>query len=249
MNTKKLGLFAVTALLASFGAHADTVQWDFTSSLMTGTSEAINYTPFPLAPCTGYGSCGVTPTTGIISGEVDATNGSVTNFNFSFNGVNYGTNVFSYGNIGGGVTGFGYTTETTTTPNLSIFNPTGGFNGYGLTGYIDMSSGAPLINLSVSPVGAEGPGGTFFDLIINPTGTQFSLGYTDVEPGAGCSGYSGPLITTTSGSTLNPCSMQLASTSAGSWKAPELDPSSAASGLTLLLGTFAVLRGRRKVAA
>jgi len=247
MNRKFLRLLAVSAMAASFSAHADTLQWDFTSGLMTGTSETYDYGVFPLGPCSGYGSCGVTPTSGTINGVVDVTNGSVTNFDISFNGVNYGTNQFSYGNIGGGVTGAGFTTEITTIPNLSLFTPSAPGPGaaYGLTGYIDMSSGAPLINLSVGPGGAEGLGATFFDLVINPNGTQFSLGYSDVEPGAGCSGYSGPLITTTSGTPLNPCSMQLSSASAGTWKAPELDPTSAASGFTLLLGCLLVLRGRR----
>ena len=44
--------------------------------------------------------------------------------------------------------------------------------------------------------------------------------------------------------------MQVSSASAGTWKAPELDPNSAASGLALLLGGLAVLCGRReKIAA
>jgi hypothetical protein len=233
MNTKKLGLFAVTAMAASFSTHAQTVQWDFTSGLLTGTSQTGSA---PGTPCfSAPSNCGVTPTLGIITGEVDATNGAVTSFNFNFDGVNYGTNLFSYGNIGDGVSGPVRTNENTGIPNLSLY--TGA-----LTGYIDLSSGAPIINLAQSANNA----GVTFDLVINSTSTQFGLSYFDVAPGINCD-YSDPLISTTGGSVRNPCAMQVSSTTPGSWKAPELDSSSAASGLTLLLGGLTVLRGRRKV--
>jgi hypothetical protein len=237
MNTKKLGLFAAAAMAASFSSHAQTVQWDFTSGLLTGTSDAAP--PLPPGPCGS--DCGVTPTFGIITGEVDATNGSVTSFNFNFNGVNYGTNNFSYSNIGGGVTGSGTTTENTFIPNLSLFTPTNGPDFYGVTGYIDLSSGAPIVNLAVSANTAS----ITYDLVINSTGTRFGLDYADVAAGIGC-GYYDSLITAPNATVLNPCSMQVSSTTPGTWKTPELDPSSAASELTLLLGALLVLRGRRE---
>jgi hypothetical protein len=49
------------------------------------------------------------------------------------------------------------------------------------------------------------------------------------------------------GGTINPCTVVASSTKAGVWRVttvPEIDPLSAASGLTLLLGGFVVLSGR-----
>jgi hypothetical protein len=50
------------------------------------------------------------------------------------------------------------------------------------------------------------------------------------------------------GPTINPCSLGVSNSKAGVWtvSVPEIDPSSAAGGLTLLLGGVAVLRARRK---
>ena len=53
------------------------------------------------------------------------------------------------------------------------------------------------------------------------------------------------------GPTINPCSLGVSNSEAGVWTVstkavPEIDPSSATSGLTLLLGGVAVLRARRK---
>jgi hypothetical protein len=55
------------------------------------------------------------------------------------------------------------------------------------------------------------------------------------------------------GPTINPCSVNVSNSKAGVWTVsstavPEIDPSSAASGLTLLVGGVAVLRARRKLA-
>ena len=78
-------------------------------------------------------------------------------------------------------------------------------------------------------------------LTIGPTGDSISYVYE---------GSNGPCTQQRSGGGPNPCTVVASSNSAGAWqvtRAPEIDPASAATGLTLLLGGVAVLRGRRKL--
>jgi hypothetical protein len=91
-----------------------------------------------------------------------------------------------------------------------------------------------------------------FDLGIGPSGDAFSetaaFGgfYGCSNSGSGAFAYVGPAA-------ASPCSMNLSNPTAGVWTtaspapvaAPEIDSTSAASGLTLLLGGLLVLRGRR----
>ncbi len=69
----------------------------------------------------------------------------------------------------------------------------------------------------------------------------------------GCGNYQLEFDTgsTYTGNSISPCVVQASSTTAGKWtvsstNAPEIDPEFAGSGLTLLAGCLAILRGRRR---
>jgi len=83
---------------------------------------------------------------------------------------------------------------------------------------------------------------------IGSGGDSFQL--FELGEAVGC-GF-GPNYVNYVGTTGNnaPCNVNVANPTAGVWtRAREIDPASAASGLTPLLGGLAVLRGRRKIAA
>jgi hypothetical protein len=72
----------------------------------------------------------------------------------------------------------------------------------------------------------------------------------------GCESYQRVFDTgsTYTGDTISPCYVQASDAAAGTWtvsttNAPEMDPGFAGSGLTLLAGCLAVLRGRRRARA
>jgi hypothetical protein len=92
------------------------------------------------------------------------------------------------------------------------------------------------------------------DFVIGPTGVQVSLvGLVPGQPEYPCGAaeltfsgtYPNGIYT---GPTIKNCSVTVNSAQPGQWSvAPEIDPTSAASGLALLLGGLAAVRGRRGV--
>jgi hypothetical protein len=91
------------------------------------------------------------------------------------------------------------------------------------------------IDLSFTFVGTNSPSGN--SIVLGTSGdsyTGFGSTPSGCAPSGGCSLF-----------------IQENTTTAGVWsvaqKAPEIDPASAASGMTLLLGGLAVMRGRRKL--
>jgi hypothetical protein len=88
-------------------------------------------------------------------------------------------------------------------------------------------------------------------IVIGPSGDSLDFTYIRQEVGCGtiANTFGGTVY---QGATINPCTLEVSNKTAGGWlvtttQAPEIDPASAASGLTLLLGGLAVLRGRRKL--
>jgi hypothetical protein len=87
-----------------------------------------------------------------------------------------------------------------------------------------------------------------FDLSIGPSGdafsySQYGIGLGGVNCTNGVSGLAGTFLGPKGD---YPCTMNVGNSSAGAWtQAPEIDPASAAGGLTLLLGGLSILRGRR----
>jgi hypothetical protein len=97
--------------------------------------------------------------------------------------------------------------------------------------------------------------GTPSQLSIGPQGDMASYLYsTTLQGTCGNIASEGPPGATYTGSTISPCSVQAASSTPGTWtvtttSAPEIDPGTAASALTLLAGFAALVRGRRRATA
>jgi hypothetical protein len=81
-----------------------------------------------------------------------------------------------------------------------------------------------------------------------------SVSYSFADTNGGCLSHLSTIGANTyanTGPAINPCSVDASNRTAGTWTvtgalaAPEIDPAFAASGLTLLFGGIAVLRGRR----
>jgi hypothetical protein len=126
--------------------------------------------------------------------------------------------------------------------------------------FIDILSGSPLFNgdftFSTNAKGAiDGWSISLDGSVPGPGGYELTATSVDIR---GVGGDSATLSTTctaffTFGSPQNfGCGSSGSNTTPGVWtspaaKAPEIDPASAAGGLTLLLGGVAVLRGRRRL--
>jgi hypothetical protein len=86
-----------------------------------------------------------------------------------------------------------------------------------------------------------------FVITIGPNGDAFSDSYSgvlNVNCGLNGDNSQGTFVGPAS---AFPCTMNVSNPTAGVWTAPEIDPATATSGLALLLGGVAVLRGRRNL--
>jgi hypothetical protein len=131
----------------------------------------------------------------------------------------------------------------TETPPMRRVRPVLAFlAGFGLTTSGNTLTGA-IFNLQTD--WAKAPN---FQLNIGPSGDGF--GYLVAE--GNCS-VGGVYTATYVGAVANsPCTVNVSNSTAGVWNvtsAPEVDPSSTASALSLLIGGLCVLRGSRKVVA
>jgi hypothetical protein len=143
---------------------------------------------------------------------------------------------------------------------LSNFTPSGStqidFCGAG-DGCIDFTTSHGAITGATIDITGANYHLPFDTLSIGPSGDSVSYLYATSNGGCqsvplvhGANG-TGTMFTYT-GPTIRPCSVNAGSASAGTWTvtgalaAPEIDPASAAAGLTLLLGGMAVMRGRRQ---
>ena len=106
-----------------------------------------------------------------------------------------------------------------------------------LAGCIDLTTKNGQITGATIAISGSGPDVTSNTANIGPAGDSFSYAFGDL--GSMCGNGSGECFLTAANET--PGTWTVATTSA-----PEIDPGSAASGLTLLLGTLAVLRSKRK---
>jgi len=125
-----------------------------------------------------------------------------------------------------------------------------GLGAMGVSGCLTLTTSGDTV--TGATIDLQNPGnyhGTVADVTIGPSGDSFSErdGYGGVF---GCSGDRSVGVFTYVGSnSASPCSMNVSDSTAGRWTvaAPEIDPASMASSLTLLLGGFLVLRGRRTI--
>lgn len=102
------------------------------------------------------------------------------------------------------------------------------------------------VDIAVSQ-GVESMASSFSNLSIGPLGDAATVENTGC--GAALQGTTG---TTYTGPSMGVCYLQAANSTAGSWtvaSAPEIDPGTAGSALTLLAGFAAMVRGRRRATA
>jgi hypothetical protein len=228
MNYKFLGL-VMTVLFAPVATNAQVTTLDYQGSVMTGSSDYLptgftdtNGTIGPTLPSMPFvGSFDATIT---LDGSLSANDLTLTSLNVDVNGISLSAGPVAgpspFG-IGGFVAGQGQVDLTTSNGEIT----------------------GAIINISSNP--HRGP---VEQLTIGPTGDFFSYFYSS---SAGICETLVPINGTPyAGPTINPCDVSASSSAAGRWtvtQAPEIDPASAASGLTLLLGGLAMLRGRRRL--
>jgi hypothetical protein len=232
MNYKILGLVA----LLTGPATAQETTLNFQGGDMTGTSTFLptgltapangGIPDLPTAPVIGTFTGSI-----VVDGSIAAHNLNLVDFGFTFTGNNG--------------TPFSVDAE----PGQFAFLSGGGVKFTSPTGEIDLTTSHGAItgaSVFLSDSFSHGPSDT---LSLGAGGGSFTWEFGST--GGNCDNlkpqFEGGVYT---GSTINPCSLQV-SGSSGAWlvttTAPEIDPASAASGLTLLLGGIAVLRGRRKL--
>jgi hypothetical protein len=244
----KNGISVLSALglaVAPIAVQAQVTVLDYQGNVITGLSTYLPSgftTPtqtysLPTAGYTGTVSVEIT-----LSGSLAANDLTLTSFKSNLAGTD-GTNVSLY--VGPGP--------------LSNFTPSGStqidFCGPG-DGCIDFTTSHGAITGATIGISGSTYHSAFDTLSIGPGGDSLSYLYGSVN--GGCQSVplvhgtnSAGTVFTYSGPTIRPCSINAGSSAAGTWTvtgvlaAPEIDPASAAGGLTLLLGGIAVLRGRR----
>jgi hypothetical protein len=231
MNTKILGLLAVGLTAGPIAANAQTTTLDYQGTVMNGISIYLpvgqtQATPLPTANFTGTLTASLT-----LTGSLSANDLTLVSYDINLNGRSNGT-IFSLTNITAG-------------PPDVIREP-GGPIFCGTTSCIDLTTSHGAFTGATIDLTSFTYHSNFEHVVIGPTGDSFSFAFGNVNGGcesilpANNAPYMGP--------TINPCRADASNSKAGVWtvtRTPEIDPASAVSGLTLLLGGVAVLRGRR----
>jgi hypothetical protein len=232
MNTKILGLLAVGLTAGPIAANAQTTTLDYQGTVMNGISTYLpvgqtQATPLPSADFTGTLTASLT-----VTGSLSARDLTLVSYDINLNGRSNGT-IFSLTHITAGppdvireaqgvVPNFCDTTNC-----IDLTTSHGAFTG----ATIDLTSFSYHTSFEHVVIGPTGD--SFAFLFANTNGTCENILPHDAP-------YMGP--------TINPCTASASNGEAGVWtvtRTPEIDPASAVSGLTLLLGGAAVLRGRR----
>jgi hypothetical protein len=236
MNRKSLGLtgfLAVAALTASAAVSAQAVTFDFTGIV---TSSDLGGTTAGMAVTGTY-------TINFGDTDLDVSNNAIGEPNWS-RGVEGGAAYSSLNEpaetsavFSSSVTVGSPTTATTTFTNsgLSAFGNSSGVIG-GSPFYIasvqDYTSATSYVDSSITLIDLTDPfGGSGLPLILPTTTATGEIG----------------IVSNLGSSSINGQQIDYSITSLSRVSAPEINQTSAASGLTLLLGGLAVLRGRRKV--
>jgi hypothetical protein len=246
MNNKILVLLAVGILTAPITGNAQITTLDYQGYVMYGSStylptnfvQPIN-TPNVRLPTTG--ASGEFTAVLTLSGSLSANNLVLTSYD-----VNFAGNSFAPGNTG---TSFSFGPIVPGPEPLIGLVSVSCLDAdacYQLTSAKGAITGATLFFSNTtyheSPVFAT----------IGTSGDSFS--YTYATTSGGCANlvpHGPPGNPYYAGPTINPCGLGVSNSKAGVWSVstkavPEIDPSSTASGMTLLLGGIAVLRARRK---
>jgi hypothetical protein len=240
MNTKILGLLAVTVIAVPIAASAQETTLDYQGYVMGGTSTIVGV---PFDPSEGVIGVASPPISTIATLDATVTySGSVAQNNLVVDSyeINLTANngaSFELQNIGDGFGGPFISNGTSACGSDSAFV----FGCINLTTSGDSVTGA-TINLGF-PINHA----TDFNLSIGPNGDAFSASVYG-EGAYQCGPTESPSYTYVGPASATPCTMNVSNPTAGVWtQAPEIDAMSTASGLTLFLGSILVLRGRRGV--
>jgi hypothetical protein len=226
MNSKILRLFAVGLMAGPMCANAQTATLEYQSNALTGSTTYYSNptSPYLLTPQEFAASFATTPFIGNITASLNLVGGD------SLSGM---VNVMGYN---GTSIDLGFDVNATNLGNAS--QPFSAFAGS--SGTIDLIKSNGAITGATIDVAFSSYHGSNMFLAIGPNGDSVSYTYAGVNGACTQQGAAEP----------NPCTVVASSKSAGVWlvtQAAEIDPASAASGLTLLLGGLTVLRGRRKL--
>jgi hypothetical protein len=239
MNIKTLGLLAVALVAGPMAANAQITTLEYQGNVMSGTSTylpsgfvtSILFPPLPTLPFTGTFTASVT-----LSGSISANDLMLVSYGFNLNGTN-GTSS-AIGVDAGMAPIIPYLAPdfcSDTGSCIDLTTSKGAITGATID-FLSDEYHAPKSEATIGPTGDS-----FSYLLATSNGTCDDMFY----PIATSPGYYYP------GPGFNPCTVNVSNTKAGDWtvsttQVPEIDPASATSGLTLLLGGLLVLRGRER---
>jgi hypothetical protein len=245
MHTKILGLLTAMVMAMPMAASAQETTLDYQGYVMGGTSTTyIGPEPPPLA--------GVLPFSQLVSAPVSTTATIDATLTYSGSLAQNDLVIDSY--------------EVNLTANngqtFSLLNILQGFGGpLTLDGTSACYGGPQSVCITLTASGNTVTGASIelrqtfskpedFDLSIGPNGDSFSystygIGSDSILAGTDCRNPGG--VTFVGPARASPCTMDVSNPTAGLWTvaAPEINPNSAPSALTLLLGGLVALRGRR----
>ncbi len=244
MNNNLLGMLGTALIAAPLAASAQTTVLDYQGNLMLGSS-----TYLPTGFTTPNNGNIVLPTTGFegtftasitLAGSLAANDLYITSYNLSLNGSN--------GYSDGSNSAYAYISSP-----IFAEVPQGGtsFCGSPLGSCIDLTANHGAITGADIEIFSNGYHASTSVFDIGPSGDSYNFqlattngtcqNYVPISPGSG--GYTVYL-----GPAINPCSASIGNATAGTWtvtQTPEIDLSFALSGVMLLVGGVAVLRGGR----
>jgi hypothetical protein len=237
MNKKILGSVVVGFLMtAPLAATAQVTTLFYQGDFMTGTSTYLPvgltapgngvFATLPTAPVLGAFTVSLT-----VDGSISANDLTLVSTAFNFNGSNGVANFSPSIELDAQVITFGGVDFSVPGGDIILTSSNGAITG-------------ATVDLRNTPFREPS---SLID--IGPTGDSFTYGYGGGLGGCQDLVLSGPNPVPYAGPAINPCSVSASNATPGAWlvttQAPEIDTRSAASGLTLLLGGLAVMRGRR----
>jgi hypothetical protein len=244
MNNKILVMLTAGLMAAPIAAIAQITTLSYDGDLMAGTSTYLptglivpngTFATLPTAPVTGEFTASLA-----VSGSLAANNLKLISFDVTFNGSN-------------GIPGFSPVIDFGPAPLDSFGGPSfctdAAFGG----GCINLTTSNGAITGATWDLVNKGYHRSYSTIDIGPTGDMFTFVYATTDGTCENQAHPPPLSggNVYTGMSINPCLVRASNKTPGEWlvttiAAPEIDPAAAASGLLLLFGGVAVLRGRRK---
>ena len=240
MKDRVLGLLIAMAVPAV--ASAQTEALDYQGYVMGGTSSVLapsymSGTPIGGITLTKLSTTATFDAQVTFSGSVAQNDLLIVSYQVDVTAIN-GNSFAAFTNLGGGFVG-----DATLNSGGALCYTTSA----SVAGCINLTTSGGAVTGAVFNMSTEWLKAPNIQFAIGPDGDAFSY-YVPPVSSNGCHGstfYTAVYI----GPANAPCAINVGNPTAGVWSvkslnAPEIDPSSAASGLTLLLGSLLVLRGR-----